>query len=299
MAPNSRQDMTMRSTALPDQISIVAVPIGNVQDLTPRARDALASAQVIFCEDTRKTADLLKRAEVQSPAKLISIPGDSEHQLDWMRYCRSEYRHWVMVSDAGTPVVNDPGTSLIGFAQKHQIKTQALPGASAPIAAWQWSGGFGLPFIFGGFAPKVTAAATSKWDRFLPQATQGTFCFFDTRHQVLDTLDFLRAAYPQARLHIAREMTKAHEELLSGAPEPLWQALAKLIESDRVGELCVLLDLSSVAAPAGETVVGGGITVEDLVAFRSGSTKDASKLLAKWTTLSARDAYKRLCDEEH
>ncbi|HVJ64152.1 MAG TPA: SAM-dependent methyltransferase [Bdellovibrionota bacterium] len=284
------------SAPLPDRLSVVAVPIGNPRDLSPRAGEALASAQVIFCEDTRKTLDLLKRSGISSGAKLIAVPGDSEFQTDWQRYCSPEYRHWVLVSDAGTPIVNDPGSSLLEFCRKQGVLVEALPGASAPTLAWQWSGGFGLPFSFAGFAPKVSRSATSKWEHFLPAAqTQGTFCFFDTRHQVMNTLEYIAETYPNARLYIAREMTKAHEELLFGSASELAAIIAQRLEADQVGELCLLLDMASLqsegAAPAAQ------ISPEDLIKFRTASTKDASKMMAKWCNLPTRDAYKRLCDE--
>lgn len=289
----------MRSTPLPEILSVVAVPIGNPKDLTPRAAASLSSTDLIFCEDTRKTAELFKRAEITHAAKLIAIPGDSEHDVDWMRYCAPEYRKWAVVSDAGTPIVNDPGVSLVGFCRKHQVLIEALPGASAPILAWQWSGGFGLPFLFAGFAPKVSAQSQTKWEKFIPKNfTEGTFCFFDTRHQVLDTLEYLSNAYPQANLYIAREMTKSHEELMYGSAKHLHAAMELLIKSDKVGELCLLLDLSTLKdADSEEGALSGGISADDLIKFHSASTKDASKMMAKWCNITSREAYKRLCDE--
>lgn len=291
----------MSATRFPDRLSVVAVPIGNIKDLTPRALEALSMAHLIFCEDTRKTTDLLKRCGISSSAKLISVPGDAEHEVDWIRYCSPDYRNWAVVSDAGTPVVNDPGISILSFCQKHGIRIEALPGASAPILAWQWSGGFGLPFVFGGFAPKVSSTSTSKWDRFVPKTRSGTFCFFDTRHQIVDTLTFMASSYPKARLHIAREMTKSHEELISGNPAFLLDYLKKLLESDRVGELCVLIDLASLQPEAqlDEAIPEAlNLSLEELLKFRGAQTKEASKMIAKWCGMTPRDAYKRLCDDE-
>lgn len=292
----------MRSAPLPEILSIIAVPIGNPLDLSLRAVKMLEIADLVFCEDTRKTYDLFKRAGITVTAKLVAIPGDSEHDVDWQRYRANEHRRWAVVSDAGTPIVNDPGVSLLAFCRKHAVVVEALPGPSAPIAAWQWSGGFGLPFVFAGFAPKVSQTATAKWERFLPlSATHGTFCFFDTRHQIVETLGYLAKTFPAADLFIAREMTKPHEELLRGGAEYLLKQIQKLIEIDKVGELCLLLDVASLHAEQGEglasSTLGAGPTIEELIKFRAGSTKDAAKMIAKWFSVPTRDAYKRLHDE--
>lgn len=299
MIEDSGDDKRMSSAPLPELLSIVALPIGNIEDLTLRAISCLQNADVIFCEDTRKTSDLIRRAKLQTHAKLISSPGDSEHAVDWMRYCTPQYRRWVLVSDAGTPVVNDPGVSIISFCHKHQIRVEALPGASAPVVAWQWSGGFGLPFIFGGFAPKVSLSATSKWERFVPRQSEGTFCFFDTRHQILETLSYLNSVAPNSQMFVAREMTKTHEELLKGTPHELHKIISALIESDKVGELCVLIDLSSLNSAQVESHLASAISYEDLLKFRKSSTKEASKFLSKWCDVNSRDAYKRLVEDEN
>ncbi len=295
------ETVAMRSAPMPEILSLVAVPIGNPKDLSLRAIETLAAANLIFCEDSRKTSDLFKRAGVSVTAKLVAVPGDSEFEIEWGRYCSAENRRWAVVSDAGTPIVNDPGVSLLAYCRKQGVAVEALPGASAPIMAWQWSGGFGLPFIFGGFAPKVSQNANTKWERFLPtEPKHGTFCFFDTRHQILDTLKYLQQAHPTTKIFIAREMTKPHEELLHGSVDYLMKTMTHLIEIDKVGELCVLIDMESLREDIhGDALTssGVGLSPEDLLKFRSASTKEASKLMAKWCQLNSRDAYKRLCDE--
>jgi 16S rRNA (cytidine1402-2'-O)-methyltransferase len=285
----------MNSAPYPDLFSLVAVPIGNIGDLSARAAECLSAADVIFCEDTRKTSDLLKRATLITKAKLVPVPGDSEFDTDWKRYCSPSIRRWALVSDAGTPIVNDPGVSLLAFCRKHQIPTEALPGPSAPIAAWQWSGGFGLPFVFAGFAPKVSQSSSAKWQRFMPTCfNAGTFCFFDTRHQILNTLKHFSDSFPESELYIAREITKAHQELLFGKPAFLLEKMHSLVEADHVGELCLLVNLSSLGLNDQSALAP---TVDELIKFRVAPTKDASKLLAKWSELSSQQAYKRLCDE--
>jgi 16S rRNA (cytidine1402-2'-O)-methyltransferase len=279
------------------RISLVALPLGCVDDLSPRARARLSEATHVFCEDTRKLRDLARRAGIEIHAELSALPGDSERDFDWSRErARSDKNaRWVLVSDAGTPIVNDPGRSLLHFARREGIEVEAVPGPSAPVLAWQWSGGFGLPFLFSGFAPKVKSRESRELESFFAGLDScASFCFFDTKHQVSLTLEHLVARGLGDRpMFVAREMTKTHEELLSGSVSDLKDRIeAKLNDNEGVGELTLILqgELSR-GARATQTSTSPW-TPQELAKLRTLPPKVAAKLAAQKTGLELSDIYK-------
>jgi len=275
----------------PLTVKVVALPIGNVGDLSLRARTALEEADLIFCEDTRKISELARRADLNLRAKLLPLPGGREHDIDFEKFqLDPQYRSWVLVSDAGSPVVNDPGSELLAFCREHQVAVQAVPGPSAPVLAWQWSGGFGLPFVFSGFSPKAKSASSKELaDFFRPARSAGTFVFFETKHQFEVTLGFLAADehFASAGLHLCREMTKTHEELVRGTAATLLAYLKEREEREEsMGELTFVLE------GLGEKSTGAAtLTEADVLALRTGSVKDASKVAARLSGRPARDFY--------
>lgn len=277
---------------LPSLVSLVALPLGNARDLSPRAAETLQKANLLFCEDTRKFHELAQRAGLSElRAKLVSLPGDREFELNWFEYCEDveEGQNWALVSDAGTPIVNDPGAALLKFCREQGVKTEAVPGPCAFVAAWQWSGGFGVPFSFAGFPPKVKSAASKELaDFFAPARVARTFAFFDTRHQVQTTFQHLEEnGWAEAQVYLAREMTKPHEELLGGTVAEMAEFLRRRLASDQgFGEVTCLLE------GRGESAAGGvGLGLEDLARVRSASAKEASKIAARLTGRPARDCY--------
>ena len=279
-------------------VNLVALPIGNVADLSPRASEALTQAHRIFCEDTRKMRELLKRADIQTNARLTALPGGSEHQFDWER-ARKEANvdeRWVLVSDAGTPLVNDPGAELVEYCRRAQVELRATPGPCAPIAAWQWSGGFGLPFVFAGFAPKAKSPGTKDLDRFFePLSNSGSFSYFDTKHQFATTLEHLvLRGLGDRPLFVAREMTKPHEQLHGGTVRSCLTELAERLQTEgQLGELTFLLKGEDKSSASGSVV-----TLDQLVQIRKASVKDAAKIAAELTGLSSRDCYQLFIGEK-
>lgn len=270
----------------PSQVSLVALPLGNGDDLSPRARTALETADVIFCEDTRKTRDFCQRVQLNCKARLISLPGDSERAQRWEKI---EGDRWALVSDAGTPIVNDPGIELLRYCRNHGISVHAIPGPSAPVLAWQWSGGFGLPFCFAGFAPKARQAGVrSLVEFFAPAQHCRTFVFFDTRHQVLTTLAHLQhVGWGERKIYAGRDMTKPHEELLFGNVDELMQEFSTRLKVEKpLGELTFVLE------GVGEVAVAGAkLSIEDVAALREAEPRTAAKVASTLTGLSVKECY--------
>jgi 16S rRNA (cytidine1402-2'-O)-methyltransferase len=286
-------------------VTLLALPLGNPEDLSLRGARALREADRLFCEDTRKLHQLLQALglELKPSCRVSSLPGDEEWNFNW-KYLQDDAEKLgaiyqvVLVSDAGTPGLNDPGRALAEHAQREGWELRALPGPSAPVLALQWTGGFGMPFVFWGFSPKSRGKTFRDFQAALKSS--GTLACFETRHQVLETLEALvEVGLGETRMHLCREMTKTHEELWTGSvSEILERTREKLARDDAIGELTLLFEGEGRAA-------GGADGVQDPVAFarkilelRSLPPKAASKVLAELSGIDKAEAYRMLIDSK-
>jgi 16S rRNA (cytidine1402-2'-O)-methyltransferase len=286
-------------------VSLLALPLGNPEDLTLRGKTALSEADRIFCEDTRKLHQLLQALEIKPKegCRITSLPGDEEWNFNW-RYLEDDARERkesfrvVLVSDAGTPGVNDPGRALAEHALKQGWDLRALPGASAPTLALQWTGGFGLPFTFWGFLPKPRGKAFRDFLGALRSAK--TLACFETRHQILESLEaIVDAGLGEGRLHLCREMTKTHEELWSGdVREILERTRAKLEKDDAIGEMTLLFEGEGKGAEASSRPESPLEFARKILELRSLPPKAASKALAEISGLDKAEAYKLLVESK-
>jgi 16S rRNA (cytidine1402-2'-O)-methyltransferase len=198
----------------PGRLLVVATPIGNLADLSPRARAALAGAAVVAAEDTRHTRSLLQTAGVGTP--LVSLHGHNEAQRVPELLARlAQGEDVALVSDAGTPLLSDPGFELVRRAAEAGIAVQAIPGPSAITAALAVAG---LPthrFCFEGFLPSRAPERRAALARLAHEAR--TLVFFEAPHRIQATLADLAAEFgAQRQAVVARELTKVHETLYRG-----------------------------------------------------------------------------------
>ncbi len=204
----------------PGRIELVATPIGNLGDLSPRARDVLANADIIAAEDTRHTAGLLRQIGVQKPLVSLHEHNESQRLHELLERAR-QGAIIAVVTDAGTPLVSDPGFLLLRAALDAGVPVGAVPGPSAVLTALALSG---LPvdrFCFEGFLPARSAA---RRDRLRGLAGESrTMVFFEAPHRIVETLEDMAAVFePERVAAVARELTKAHESVYRG---PLSQLL--------------------------------------------------------------------------
>jgi 16S rRNA (cytidine1402-2'-O)-methyltransferase len=223
---------------------IVATPIGNLGDLTPRAVDELAKADAIACEDSRRTRKLLTHAGVKAPS-LITVNDHSEPRQVRAVLSRLERGERVaVVTDAGTPGISDPGERLVAAATAAGIDVEIAPGASAAISALVVSG---LPtgrFVFEGFLPRKGSGRRERLDAL--RTEQRTAILYEAPHRVRQTVAELADALDrQRRVAIVRELTKLHEEVWRGT---LGDAVDHLAECEPRGEY--VLVLGGAAPPA-------------------------------------------------
>lgn len=200
---------------LPPGLHLVATPIGNLQDITLRALQTLASADVIYCEDTRVTSKLTSRYSIVKPLKPYHDHNAAKVRPVLLDAVRSGAAV-AMVSDAGTPLISDPGYKLVREAIAQGLKVEMIPGPSAPLMALVLSG---LPldrFFFAGFLPARQIERLKFLQGFKSMAS--TLIFFEAPSRVQDALLAIDAVLGQRRIAVARELTKFHEEILRGEP---------------------------------------------------------------------------------
>ena len=200
---------------LPAGLYLVATPIGNLADITLRALETLAAADILACEDTRVTRVLLDRYGIRRRTVAYHEHNAAEAGPRLIAAIEAG-KSVALVSDAGTPLVSDPGFRLVGEAQARGLKVTPIPGASAVLAALTASG---LPtdaFLFAGFLPVKDGQRRARLDEL--KAIPSTLIFFESPRRLADTLAAMAEVFgPDRQAVVARELTKAFEELRPGA----------------------------------------------------------------------------------
>ncbi|MEC8129331.1 MAG: 16S rRNA (cytidine(1402)-2'-O)-methyltransferase [Pseudomonadota bacterium] len=206
-------------------LTIVATPIGNLGDFTPRATAALAGADVIACEDTRTTRKLLRLTGTASTARMVPYHDHNGAEMrPWLLEQLEAGRQVALVSDAGTPLVSDPGYKLVAACRDAGITVVAVPGASAVLAALTVSGLPSDRFMFAGFLPAAEGARRSQITE-LAELTATTI-WFETPARIACSLTDMADILGPRDAVIARELTKLHEEILRGTLDELAARLA-------------------------------------------------------------------------
>jgi 16S rRNA (cytidine1402-2'-O)-methyltransferase len=221
---------------MPGRLLIVSTPIGNLGDLSPRARACFAAADLVACEDTRVTGRLLHHLGLKKP--LISLHEHNERQrLPRLLAELEQGRTVALASDAGTPLLSDPGFVLVREAAARGVAIEAIPGPSAALAALVASGLPPYPFTFAGFAPPKSGKRRAFYRDLA--ALGHTVVVYESPHRLLASLDDALAEMGDRPAAVAREITKLHEEFLRGA---LSEILAGLRQRPRLkGEFVVVL----------------------------------------------------------
>lgn len=216
-------------------LSVVATPIGNLEDITLRAIRVLKEAEYILCEDTRVTGKLCAHYDIATRLKRYDAHA-SEGVHEQILADLESGKHVAMVSDAGTPGVSDPGVLLISRAREAGAIIEAIPGPSAVTAAVSIAGLTGNQFTFLGFVPQKKGRQT--FFKSLPTYDHPVV-FFESTHRILKTLTSLAEETPSAQLHIGRELTKHFEEMLVGTPAELLTLLMDTPEKQK-GEFVII-----------------------------------------------------------
>ena len=293
MAPQSRQiDAPVPSKDAAGKLYIVGTPIGNLEDITFRAIRTLKEADLIACEDTRRTQKLLNHYSIRT--RTISYHGHNElTRAPELIIELEQGSHICLVSDAGMPVISDPGYRLVKLAIRHSIPVVPIPGASAFVAALAAAG---LPvdkFRFLGFLPPKKGARQKALQEV--KNSSKTLVFYEAPHRALETLGDVRKILGDPPVVVAREVTKLYEEFLRG---PASEVLERLKKKPVKGEITILVGLHALAEDNGPQ---GGTIREDLERLMKEQGIDeraALKLVARARRIPKSEAYRQWQSEK-
>lgn len=207
---------------------IVATPIGNLADMSPRAVEILRNAEVIACEDTRITKKLFSLLNIGLNKTFITLHDHNEdEQAEKVIAFINEGKSVAQVSDAGSPLISDPGYKLIKKCRAAGIYVTTIPGCCALISALQLSGLPTNSFMFAGFIPNKEKARSDLFKKYKNLET--TLIFYETAPRIVKTLNAAAEVFGPREMAVAREITKMYEECLTGTPQ-------ELIEKFKTGE---------------------------------------------------------------
>lgn len=268
---------------------LVATPIGNLEDITLRALRILKEADLIACEDTRHTAKLLSHYGIRTPRESYH-QFNEESRAPRLIQLLKEGKNIALVSDAGSPLVSDPGYELVAACRREAIQVIPVPGPSAAIAALSASGLPAENFIFAGFLPPK---ASSRRHRLEELATLPfPLIFYEAPHRLLASLEDMVAVFGPRRATLARELTKVHEEMLHGT-------LADLLEVLRArpriqGEITLIVERGETAQMAHCYPISLREHLEEEMRKTGLPRNEALKSVAKQRGLSRKQAYDEL-----
>ncbi len=263
---------------------VVATPIGNLEDITLRAVKVLKEADLIACEDTRRTRKLLSHLGIEGKRLVPYHEHNEREQSERIISLLKEGSSVALVSDAGTPCISDPGYRLVSLARKEGIPVFPVPGASAVVAALSASGFPTDRFFFGGFLPRKEKALKEELKEAFSRPY--TSVYYESPHRLERTLKLISELFPGREVGIYREITKLNEEFLRGKAEDLLSYLSS--EGKLKGEIVLLV-------PPGEentSEVNPDELLRELLS-EGLSVKEAAKEAARVTGLPKRELYRR------
>ncbi len=220
---------------------VISTPIGNLADMTTRGIMAIKTVDTLLCEDTRRTAKLLNHYEIK--ASMLTFADFNENKIFDQIVARMENGEvFGLVSDAGTPLVSDPGYKLLRAVIDKGLKIEVLPGASAVLTALVGSGMTPDKFLFLGFLSRKHSKRTKVLEaaKLFKNETDTTIIFYEAPTRIVKFLTELMNYFPNREVVVARELTKEHEEFISGSFEEVIEKL-QLKKGKSKGEFTVLV----------------------------------------------------------
>lgn len=287
MASDNPPERARRAVA--PGLTLVATPIGNLGDLSPRALEVLGAADAVLCEDTRVTGQMLARHGMSAPLLPLHDHNEAEIVPRVLERLAAGQR-LALVSDAGTPLVSDPGYRLVRAAIAAGLPLTAIPGPNAAVMALTLSGLPPHPFLFLGFLPPKAgprAAAVAKLRAAERAGLSATLVLYEAPHRLAEALAALAEGFgPDRPAAVARELTKRFEEVRRGT---LAELAAHYATHEALGEICLVI------GPAPEETTGeADLDAQLREAMRGGaSLRDAAAMVAAATGLPRKQVYAR------
>ena len=267
---------------------LVATPIGNLDDITYRAVKTLQEVDVVYCEDTRVSGKLLQHYDIRKPLK-------SYHDFNKELQTEEILRHLeggdavALISDAGMPLVSDPGYHVVQAAIEHDYNVVSIPGPSAVLTALTVSGLPPHPFLFYGFLDSKTSKREAQLEAL--KEREETLVFYESPHRIHKTIASLYKVLGERDLVLARELTKKFEEIIRGTTVSLQDVL------DVKGEMVLVVAGNSAA----ETIEVDMTILEEVNALiaEGQTSKDAIKQVAKRRNLTKNEVYMTYHQSDH
>lgn len=271
---------------------LCATPIGNLEDMTPRAVRMLREADIIAAEDTRHTLQLLNHFDIKG--RLVRYDEHSkEKQGAYLLQELAEGKSVALVSDAGFPGIADPGEALAKDAIEHGIRVVPVPGANAALCALIASGLPAYPFFFGGFLPKSRKNRREQLEQW--KNIPATMILYEAPHRIKEVLQDVLQYWGDRKIAAARELTKLHEEFFRGS---ISECLSWLEEKNPRGEFCLII---APGMPEAETEEDSGLSpLEEVKQLLAGGMDKKAALMqtAKKHKIPKRELYNQLILEE-
>jgi 16S rRNA (cytidine1402-2'-O)-methyltransferase len=273
---------------MPGILYVVATPIGNLEDITLRALRVLREVAVIAAEDTRRTARLLQHYSISTPTTSLHEHNERARIPSIIGRLQAD-ESVAIVSDAGTPLISDPGSLLVAAAHTAGIRVEPVPGPSAAMAAVSAAGMPAAQILFLGFPPS-RSNARKKWLSALVHEDR-LLVFYEAPHRIGVTLTDLKDILGDRQVALGRELTKLHEQLVV---RPISEHIATLVTPR--GEYTVVVAPDG-AAPAAVQLPGQTSLTEEfgrLTSSGGGSRRDAVRTLAEKYRVTPREMYRLL-----
>ena len=221
------------------KLSIVATPIGNLEDMTLRALRTLKEVDLILCEDTRVTKKLLSHFAIKTPT-LSYHAHSGDAKAEKVLFMLEEGRHIALVTDAGTPGVSDPGGELVSLVRERfgeEVQIEAIPGPSSLSAALSIAGLKSQQFVFYAFLPHKKGRETAL--RTIAEEKRASV-FFESTHRIIKAIESLAKLIPERRIAVCKEITKTFEAVFVGTPAEVLEKLSAPGKSK--GEFVVVIE---------------------------------------------------------
>jgi 16S rRNA (cytidine1402-2'-O)-methyltransferase len=281
--PNEGTTVQERETTK-GQLVVVATPLGNLGDISRRALELLASADTVYCEDTRRSSTLFSANDIPVRGRLRALHEHNEASLcDQIVAEVLDGKVVVLVSDAGTPGISDPGSRVVAAVAAAGLDVTTAPGPSAVVAALSISGLSTDRFIMEGFVPRKAGERTALFEQWRHESR--TVVFYESPQRLATTLHEMTEWFADRRCCVAREITKLHEEVLRGT----LKELSELISSrDLLGEIVVVLEGTTDENVVSESDVRAALREQVAAGL---STRDAVTYVEETLGLSHRLVY--------
>lgn len=264
---------------------VVATPIGNIEDWSPRAIETLKTVDLIFAEDTRHSAKLMQLFSISTPMRSLHDHNETD-RIDEILNLLNDDKSIAIISDAGTPLISDPGFKVVRALREHEQKVIPIPGVSALITALSVSGIATDRFSFEGFLPAKSSGRKSKMDAL--RKDPRTLIFYESSHRIIEMLKDAISVFGEERYaFIGREMTKRYESYISNTLEELLTYYQTHSDEQR-GEYVVVIEGSNAENEQSE-----GVDLNELLEILLAELplKQAVNIAMKITKLSKNHVY--------